>query len=373
MLASVRGLAVHARVGSREAPRRVRDAERAVAAVGDIDHGASRRRPVRRRRFVERPDDTHHEPCAAQLRVERVDRIERRHPVLDDLVQRCAVLAARVVVHETRVVAEVLTSDRLAPARERAARRVVGGHRDVAAVAHPEHRVRIVEMRRTLAFAHLLGRRVLVRRHEHLSHRHVDVLPGPRAVALVQRGEDADGRVDAGVHVRVRLRIVERFLVASTRDHLDPAHLGLDGRRVRGPVAPRSVVSVPGDGRVDEPRVELRELVVSEPHPIEDAGPEVLEQDVRMGDELPDDLDAFGPGQVEREVAFPDVLLDVVRGQRVLAHRREPREVALRRLDLDDVGAEVVQQARAMRPREHAREVEHADAVQRPRLGSHGV
>jgi hypothetical protein len=112
-------------------------------------------------------------------------------------------------------------------------------------------------------------------------------------------------------------------------------------------------VAVAGDGRVDDPRVDRGHVAVAQAHPVEHARTEVLEEHVDMTDEPPDDLDTLRPREIERQVPLPDVLLDVVRRQRVLAHRREARQVAFGGLDLDDVRAQVVEQAGAVRSGEH--------------------
>jgi len=68
---------------------------------------------------------------------------------------------------------------------------------------------------------------------------------------------------------------------------------------------------------------------------------------------------------------FPAVLLREVDGEPADARLRGTREVTLRRLDLDHVGAEIRQRLPARRSRQHAGEIEDGDPVERPRSGAH--
>ncbi len=72
-------------------------------------------------------------------------------------------------------------------------------------------------------------------------------------------------------------------------------------------------------------------------------------------------------GQVEADVALARVLLHEVGGEPVDARRCESRQITGGRLDLDHVGAEIGEHPGAMRTRQHAREVEDSDPVERCR------
>jgi hypothetical protein len=101
---------------------------------------------------------------------------------------------------------------------------------------------------------------------------------------------------------------------------------------------------------------------------VHDAAPVVLHEDVALLDDLLDDRDGFGFLQVERDVQFPDVLLREVGRHRADTRVSEPCEVTVRRLHLDDLGAEIAQHACAVRAREDTREVDDTDPVERTRL-----
>ena len=124
---------------------------------------------------------------------------------------------------------------------------------------------------------------------------------------------------------------------------------------------------VAADGRVDERRPLGDERLATEAEPLRAAGQEVLDDDVGAQRESPHDVLAAGIAQVDRDAALAAVHAHEVR--RLAAREgRAPGAglVALAGpLDLDDLGAEVGQQHRAVRPRQHAGQVEDADAGER--------
>ena len=104
---------------------------------------------------------------------------------------------------------------------------------------------------------------------------------------------------------------------------------------------------------------------VAESEPVENAGPEVLEHDVGCGGEFGDEIAAGFESQVDGDAPLPAVLLREVRGQPADPRLRGASEVALGRLDLDHVGAEVGERLAARRAGQHPGQVEHPDAVER--------
>ena len=95
------------------------------------------------------------------------------------------------------------------------------------------------------------------------------------------------------------------------------------------------------------------------------AGAVVLDDDVAALGELGRQRRPGGVGEIDADVALAGVLLDEVGGQAVDLRRGEAGQVAVGRLDLDDVGAEVAEHPRGVRTGQHPREVEHADPVER--------
>ena len=125
-----------------------------------------------------------------------------------------------------------------------------------------------------------------------------------------------------------------------------------------------------------EPRVELVEDSITESEPLERTGTQVLHEHVAARDQPAQDLGALRGSRVEPDAAFVAINREVVAGLAGIVPlgigcagvRRtvETRGVAGRRLDLDDVGPEVAEQHRAVRPRQHRREVRDHAPGQRP-------
>jgi hypothetical protein len=125
-----------------------------------------------------------------------------------------------------------------------------------------------------------------------------------------------------------------------------------------------------GHRAIDEARVEAAERLIVEAELGESADLEVLNQHVRARREAPHDLAT----PLGREVGDDRALAAIARveiGGRLLALRvdegRAPaaRFVALRTLDLDDVGAQIGERLPGRRAREHARELDDAQSGER--------
>jgi hypothetical protein len=87
------------------------------------------------------------------------------------------------------------------------------------------------------------------------------------------------------------------------------------------------------------------------------------------GEQLQQHLAALGPGEIERDRALVAVDAGEVGRDALPVERRAPgaRLVALRRLDLDHVGAMVGQHLPAVGTAQHARQVDNFQAVQSAR------
>jgi hypothetical protein len=127
------------------------------------------------------------------------------------------------------------------------------------------------------------------------------------------------------------------------------------------------------DGADDQAGVRLPEGLGGAAEPIEDPGPEVLPDDVGDPAEVEEHVAAVRLLEVERHALLAPVDGEEVRalaavgaeeGRPHAAHRVAPGRL----LDLDHLRAQVGEQHRAVRPGEHAREVEDADAVEEPAL-----
>ena len=252
--------------------------------------------------------------------------------------------------------------------RERAALGRVPADDDAVAVGEGEHDVvagtEVADRLRVLGAVPQLAVEVVVDEEHRLGHRDVDDLPGARRVALVEGGEDGDRQLHAGVRVGVAQRVVGVVAAAGVALQLGDPGLGGDDRRVRPPVDPRAGRAVPGDRGVDQAREPRRQLLGAEPEALHHPGAVVLDDDVALGGEREGQLLALRRGQVDADVALAGVLLHEVRRQPVDTRAGVARQVTVRRLELDDLGAEVRQHPRAVRAGEDAREVEDADACE---------
>ena len=101
----------------------------------------------------------------------------------------------------------------------------------------------------------------------------------------------------------------------------------------------------------------------------EDVGPEVVEQHVTREREASDELGALVGAQVDGDGPLAGVHPGEVHADRVVTDLRAQHadDVALRGLDLHDVGAQVGEHAAADRARDDLRQVEHPDALERER------
>ena len=187
-------------------------------------------------------------------------------------------------------------------------------------------------------------------------------------VRAVHTGEQvADGDADT-------LRVVR-----SRAGQRHQAALALGDLVVPRPAALGAVVAEPADREDHEPWIERVQPLDGKAEPVEHAGPEVLQQDVRPRHELFEQ----GTPVVGLEVGGHRLLVPVAR-QEIGADRpvrgvdegRSPAAgvvAAVGRLDLHDTGAEVTEHHRGVRPGERPGEVDDEGAGQRSgRAVGHG-
>src|SRR6185295_10225302 len=109
-----------------------------------------------------------------------------------------------------------------------------------------------------------------------------------------------------------------------------------------------------------------RQRLVVEAHLRERARAEILDEDVALRDQLLQNRAPFGVLEVERDAFLVAVDAEEIRA---LAAKKwwSPRAgvVAFARLfDLDHARAHVAEQHRAVRARQHPRQVEHGDSIE---------
>ena len=144
------------------------------------------------------------------------------------------------------------------------------------------------------------------------------------------------------------------------------------GRTARTPARSRHSprLAVAGDRHVDEARVLGGERVVVEAPRRHHAGPEVLDEHVDGAGEAPHEVAPGRLRQVDGDQPLAEVELHEPGRARDLAVATGAGLVAAGRLELDDVGAELGEHPRAVRPGDDPGEVEDPDAGQRS-VGAH--
>ena len=221
--------------------------------------------------------------------------------------------------------------------------------------------------------------------HVHVGHqgdgavgkRHVDGLARAAGVAVVQRGQDGDGAVEAGGEIGDRhprlLRPAAGQAVGLAGDRHEAAE-ALDDEVVAGARRIGAAVPEAGDGAIDQPPVDLLQAGVIEAVSGQRAGPVVLDQHVGPRRQLAGDGRPLGRRQVEGERALAPVGGQVIGGlggvgpRFVLQEGRPPGAGVVapaRPFHLDHRGAQIGEDLAAPRPGEDAREIEDDDAVER--------
>ncbi len=190
------------------------------------------------------------------------------------------------VVAKARIRRNLLASGDLAEARELG---VVADRENDVAVRRREHlvghdvRVGVAVALRDLARAPEIEDLVGVERDDGVEQRHVDVLPDAGRIAMAQGRHHGQRGVHAGDHVGHRdadlLRAAAREVVALAGDAHQSAH-ALEDEVVAGARRVRAVLSESGDRAIDQPRIDLAQIVVGEAVARQVADLVVLDDDV---------------------------------------------------------------------------------------------
>ena len=109
--------------------------------------------------------------------------------------------------------------------------------------------------------------------------------------------------------------------------------------------------------------------LIAKPQAIHHARAKILHDNVRFFDQPTNQLDRLLAFQVERQAALSGVELAEIGTLPIAQRGAEPHVVAFRRLDLDNVGADVGEQPSAIRAGQHDREIQHTHALERRRRG----
>ncbi len=196
--------------------------------------------------------------------------------------------------------------------------------------------------------------------------RKIDVLALAAALAREQRRLDGDDAIEPGEEIADRdARLLRRPLRLAGDAH-DSRH-ALNEEVVAGALGVRAGLAEAGHRAVDEPRIERLQALVVEPELLQTADLEILKEHIGARREPAHDLAPPVGGEISDNRAFA-AIARVEIGGRFLPLRfdegRTPaaRLVALRTLDLDDVGAEIGERLSGGRAREHARELDDAQS-----------
>ena len=217
-------------------------------------------------------------------------------------------------------------------------------------------------------------------RHHRVEHRDVHVLPAAGSFTREQRHRGAVRGKHTRHDVGNRHAEAERRTLRGSRD-AHQAALALHHGVVSRLMASRSGLPESRDRAIHEARMRRVQRVEVEPHLGERARAEILDQHIAFRDEPVENRAPVGLLEIQRDAFFVSIdaqeigALALVRGVPIARTLRDgvqegrspgARVIALARLlDLDDASAHVGQQHRAVRAGEHARQIEHRDAVER--------
>src|ERR1041384_7090725 len=235
-----------------------------------------------------------------------------------------------------------------------------------AAKARGGHAARMLgsEARRDLAEREIARRREREQRHLAVEHREVDVAALAAARASGKRREDGDGDPQTRGEVGDRQAGLHRSASALAGEAHDAAHR-LEHGVVALLVRVRAALAEAGARHVDERRVERGKHRVVESVATERADRKILEHDVGLLRELADELPACVRAQVDGDRFLGAVAGEVVGAVACELGLERARLVAASGLlDLDDARAELGEDHRRERAREHAREVEDRHVIQ---------
>ena len=215
-----------------------------------------------------------------------------------------------------------------------------------------------------------IGRRLIdAERHGALVERDIDMLALAGAGAAVDGDHGGVGPEHAGADIGYGDGQAEGRAVLRTVDGGEAGHgLGNQVEAAAGAVGP--VLPEARDRGHHQAGILRRERIVAEAEPRHDAGPEVLDHDIGRDAEVPRGLEAVLALQVERHGAL--VAVPEHEGRALALHegRRLAHRFAFGTLHLDDIGALVGEQHRAIGSRKIGGKVDDSKPFQCPGHGA---
>ena len=293
-------------------------------------------------------------------------------PLGDDPLDLLLVLPAREVRGEALVVGQLGRAHRRAEPPED----VVGVRRDHHPLAVPRQEdvrggdplepgpARPADDPETV----VLGHGALEEREARLEQRDVDHL----SASTAERVPPVEGGKDALRREHARQRVAEREVQPGRRLAGEPVQVSkaAHGLRDRGETGPGGVgprLPVAGHAAEDERGIRLLQLVPAKIPLLECPRPEILDDHVALPGELEQEFLALLGTQVQRH-ALLVAGLDAPPERAALVPCLAPfaqRIRLARRLNLDDLGAHVAEEAARERPREEHAELQHPDPGER--------
>lgn len=204
-----------------------------------------------------------------------------------------------------------------------------------------------------------------------LEHRHLDELSFAGALAMHQRAQGGEGEGEADRLVGDDGRRIAGNLIARRPSHqVGDAEAGLDGVVVGRQLAVGPVGRVAVGADIDDVGLDLADLLVAQPQAFDGLRPEGVHEGIGAFDHL--EQGGTRPFVLQIEAERSLVAIDVKVGR---THARSPAwladvtdRIALGRLDLDDVGALVGQQHRAVGPENDIGEIDDSSPASAPAM-----
>src|SRR5208283_212822 len=189
-------------------------------------------------------------------------------------------------------------------------------------------------------------------------------------IAMAQRGERTQRTMESRQIVAEVSRAAHRRAVGRAVERHE-AGGGLRHRVVAGAIVRRTELAEAADRDIDDIGFDRAAMLVADPPLVEGAGTEILHHDVRARGQFEEQRATLGIAQIERQTALVAVDCGVQKADPAALARQKradpPSDLALDRLDLDDVGAKVREQASAHRTRPTGRRLEHTNTLERSR------
>src|SRR5205085_4152741 len=184
-------------------------------------------------------------------------------------------------------------------------------------------------------------------------------------LAMKQGGRDAIGEKRRGEIIQHRAEHELRLVGPAALEH---RHAGeaLQHLVEATLLAERPLVAITGQPGINEARVELFKTRIIDAEASRHRGPEILDQHIGALDHAVQDRESLLLLQIEGNGALAAIGPEEKASLTRQAGGELAQHVALRRLDLDDVGAEIGEERATVGPCQITAEIEHRDAAERP-------